>query len=191
MPVVGGASTSGVGPTSDGAHVRRLGALLASGDLELHALVLFQRTVAVRLDGREVDEDVGRAAVRRDEAEALLAVEPLHVALCHAEFSLRVMLFGSGPVTGSGPRPLIRRSRTGAITLGVERPDALVRCRNSERPMEYLLLGRLRTYGDCEYNHGNRTTTRPRGLVMIPTRAVTAGHPAWWSARNWAGLCPR
>src|SRR3954467_13496629 len=71
------------GTSSDGANVRRLGALLALGDVELHTLVLVQRAVAVGLDGGEVDEDVGSAAVRRDEAEALLAVEPLHGALCH------------------------------------------------------------------------------------------------------------
>src|SRR5450631_1248926 len=69
--------------SSDGANVRRLRALLAGGDVELHTLVLLQRTETVRLDGREVDEDVGRAAVGGDEAEALLAVEPLHGALCH------------------------------------------------------------------------------------------------------------
>ena len=40
-----------------------------------------------RLDGGEVDEDVRRPAVGGDEAVALLAVEPLHGALCHWCFS--------------------------------------------------------------------------------------------------------
>src|SRR4029079_6972444 len=63
--------------------VLRLRALGALGDVELDALVLVQRTVAVALDGRVVHEDVGAAAVLSNEAEALLSVEPLHGTLCH------------------------------------------------------------------------------------------------------------
>src|SRR4051794_34580516 len=80
-PRCGGPSTKGV---SDGLDVLRLRALGALGDLELHALVLVQRAVALALDGRVVHEDVGAAAVLSDEAEALLGVEPLHRTLCHA-----------------------------------------------------------------------------------------------------------
>ena len=38
---------------------------------------------AAALDGGVVDEDVGGAVVRSDEAEALFGVEPLHSTLCH------------------------------------------------------------------------------------------------------------
>src|SRR4051794_7895559 len=65
------------------ADVLRLRALLALRDVELHALVLLQRLVALPLDRAEVAEDVGAAVVLRDEAEALLRVEPLHCSLCH------------------------------------------------------------------------------------------------------------
>ena len=68
---------------SDGGDVLSLRALGALGDVELDALGLVKRTVAVRLDGRVVDEHVRSATVLSDESEALLGVEPLHGALCH------------------------------------------------------------------------------------------------------------
>src|SRR5215213_7426383 len=71
------------GRRSDGADVRGLRTLLALLDVELDALVLLQRAIARRLNGGEVDEDVGVPTVGGDEAVALLAVEPLHGALCH------------------------------------------------------------------------------------------------------------
>jgi hypothetical protein len=52
------------------------------GYFELNPLTLVERTVAVRLDGRVVDEDV-LAAVYGDEAVALFVVEPLDRALRH------------------------------------------------------------------------------------------------------------
>ena len=58
-----------------------LGTLLTLCDLELHTLTVFQRLVAVHLDRGEVDENV-LSSVDRDEAVALLAVEPLDGALC-------------------------------------------------------------------------------------------------------------
>src|SRR5919107_5390047 len=76
------------GARSERNDVLRLRALRALGDLELHALVLVQRAVALGLDGRVVHEDVGAAAVLSDEAEALLSVEPLHRTLCHAVSSV-------------------------------------------------------------------------------------------------------
>src|SRR3954468_16717575 len=81
-----GPSRGGTG--SERNDVLRLRALRALGDLELHALVLVQRAVALGLDGRVVHEDVGAAAVLSDEAEALLSVEPLHRTLCHAVSSV-------------------------------------------------------------------------------------------------------
>src|SRR6202012_5705903 len=49
----------------------------------LNTLVLGQGAEAVDLDGGVVDEDVGGAVVRGDEAVALVRVEPLHGALRH------------------------------------------------------------------------------------------------------------
>src|ERR1044072_6906328 len=68
---------------SDRADAGGLGALLALADLELHALVLVQAAEAGALALRVVHEDVSATAVRGDEAEALLGVEPLHSSLCH------------------------------------------------------------------------------------------------------------
>src|SRR5699024_3923016 len=61
-----------------------LRALLALTHLEAHALVLVQAAESVHLDLRVVDEHVGGAVVRGDETKALLSVEPLHSAFCHA-----------------------------------------------------------------------------------------------------------
>ena len=69
----------GSGDDLDPVRLRALGAL---DDVELHALVLVERAVAVGLDGGVVDEHV-LPAVHGDEAVALLVVEPLHGALCH------------------------------------------------------------------------------------------------------------
>src|SRR6516165_5302707 len=69
---------------SDLGDVRRLLALRARDQVELHPFPLGERAEAARADGREVHEDV-LSRVRRDEAEALRVVEPLHRAL-HASF---------------------------------------------------------------------------------------------------------
>src|SRR5690606_13428083 len=62
----------------------------ALGDLELDLLVLLERAVAARRDGRVVGEDVGAAVVGGDEAEALFSVEPLHGSGCHGVLLLEV-----------------------------------------------------------------------------------------------------
>src|SRR4029079_727022 len=67
---------------SDGADVLGFLALAAGCDVEFDALAFFEAAVAVALDCREVHEDV-ISAFARDEAEALLAVEPFHGACCH------------------------------------------------------------------------------------------------------------
>ena len=59
-----------------------LGAFLTLGDLELDARTVVERLVTVHINRGEVDEDV-LTTVDRDEAVALLAVEPLDSALCH------------------------------------------------------------------------------------------------------------
>ncbi len=68
---------------SDRADALGLGALLALPDLELDLLALVEGAVALHVDLAVVHEDVSAAVARRDEAEALLRVEPLHGSLCH------------------------------------------------------------------------------------------------------------
>src|SRR5258705_5184192 len=85
-PVAGPGRSRG-SDRADGLGLRALGAL---HDLELHALVLVQRAVAVGLDRGVVHEHVGAAAVHGDEAEALLRVEPLHGSLRHSVFSSEI-----------------------------------------------------------------------------------------------------
>src|SRR6478735_225623 len=70
-------------PGSDRADVLSLGALGTLRDLELDLLVLVQGLVTLGLDRRVVHEDVVAAVLLRDEAEALLSVEPLNSALSH------------------------------------------------------------------------------------------------------------
>src|ERR1700744_1968219 len=67
----------------------RLRALGAAASRVLHPLVLVQGAETVDLNGGVVDEDVGRAVVRGDEAIALVRVEPLHSALRHVLLLLR------------------------------------------------------------------------------------------------------
>src|SRR5664279_4595960 len=64
------------GSWSGDADVRRLGSLGALTDRVGDLLVLLEGAVAGAGDRREMDEHVGAATVRRDEAEALLGVEP-------------------------------------------------------------------------------------------------------------------
>src|SRR6266550_4894199 len=58
--------------------VLRRGALLGLHDLELHALAFGQRLEPLSLNRGVMHEAVLAAALRRDEAEALGVVEPLH-----------------------------------------------------------------------------------------------------------------
>src|SRR2546426_5418141 len=59
-----------------------LRALGGVSNLELNLLALFERLVAISLDGGVVDENVG-AVLPRDESIALCVVEPLHPTLHH------------------------------------------------------------------------------------------------------------
>src|SRR5262249_59258022 len=71
--------------SSDDSNVLGFLALAARGDVELDALALLQRAVALALNRREVDEDVVRAFTL-DEAVTLLGIEKLHCALrCHSD----------------------------------------------------------------------------------------------------------
>lgn len=57
-----------------------LGTLGAILDFVLHGLAFVQAAVAATFDSGEVREHVGATSVRRDEAEALLSVEPFDFA---------------------------------------------------------------------------------------------------------------
>src|SRR6266700_435759 len=70
--------------SADDPDVLRLGSLLALGDVELHLLPFLKAAVAATGDRAEVHEHV-RTALDRDEAVALVAVEPLHRALRHLD----------------------------------------------------------------------------------------------------------
>src|SRR5581483_6481330 len=89
---------------SDRTDVRRLGALLPLRDVVLHPLVLLEVAVALAGDRAEVHEHVGAAVLRSDEAEALLAAEPLHGSSCHVHSLLSLP---SGPLLP----PVVRRPR--------------------------------------------------------------------------------
>src|SRR5206468_2315930 len=67
---------------SDGADRRRLRPAIALLDVEFDPLPLLEAAVAIHLDGGEVHEHVP-TTVDRDEAVALVRVEPLDGALSH------------------------------------------------------------------------------------------------------------
>src|SRR6266478_2968726 len=86
---------SAVAPTSSRAgrsagdlDVFRLGSLLALGDVELDLLTFLQTAIAAAGDRAEVHEHVW-ATLDRDEAVALVAVEPLHSSLRHLDLLIR------------------------------------------------------------------------------------------------------
>src|SRR6188472_4133139 len=64
------------------ADVRCLRTLRAGADVERDALAFLQRLEAPFLDRREMREKILATVFRRDEAETLGFVEPLHSACC-------------------------------------------------------------------------------------------------------------
>jgi hypothetical protein len=71
---------------SDQTDVLGFLALATRGDIELDLLSLIERPVAIALDAGEVDEDVV-TLFPRNEAEALLGVEPLDGACSQKNLS--------------------------------------------------------------------------------------------------------
>ena len=63
-------------------YVFSLPALGAALHVEADCLTFLQRTVAVRLDGREMNENVF-AVLSLNEAKTLVAIEPLNCSLFH------------------------------------------------------------------------------------------------------------
>src|SRR5215208_125247 len=72
---------------AENAHVCGLGALVALLRLELDLRALIEGLEARAFDRAEMDEEVLASLVRRDEAEALVRVEPLDGSGCHAHTS--------------------------------------------------------------------------------------------------------
>src|SRR5689334_633558 len=82
----------------------------------LDPLVLLEGAEAVHLDGGVVDEDVGRAVVRGNEAVALVRVEPLHGALRHVLLLL---------MTISGTHGRVSRVEAAGVVTGPALGEAL------------------------------------------------------------------
>lgn len=91
-------------------HGRGLDALVRGLALELHLLFVAQAPEAGHLDHRLVDEDVGAAVVRGDEAPSLGHVEPLALAL--APDVLRV----AAAAAAAAARALLLRPAPPAVT---------------------------------------------------------------------------
>src|SRR6266849_3973920 len=95
-----GAGVVPAGASAGDPDVFRLGPLLAPRDVELDLLPFLQAAVAATGDRAEVHEHV-RATLDRDEAVALVAVEPLHSALRHLDL---LVMDAAPPARPWGPR---------------------------------------------------------------------------------------
>src|SRR5262249_22177535 len=93
----------------------------------LDPLILLEGAEAVHLDGGVVDEDVGRAVVRGDEAVALVRVEPLHGALRHVLLLLMTIFGNHGRVSrvAATTARLLGRAFCGCRTPAVRTSQAL------------------------------------------------------------------
>src|SRR5690606_5311123 len=78
------------------ANVRCLHAFGAAGRIVFDALVLLQRLEAAAGDGGEMCEQIVAAALRADETETFLVVEPLHCADGHVLMLLKGLLIKRG-----------------------------------------------------------------------------------------------
>src|SRR6266516_4621200 len=153
--------------STDDAYAVSLGTLGALSDLELDALSLVQRAVAVRLDGRVVDENV-LAAVHGDEAVALLVVEPLHGALCHVHSLLGAFPAPPFVVPGSslvGPASLQCTWAVGP--RGTPSAETLVTTTRAGRYTARRKRARLRRASPLavELRHGSGRIPLARGCV--------------------------
>src|SRR5437763_15747790 len=75
--------------SSGALDVARLLALGAGGDIELHLLAFLERLESGHVDGGKMREKIFAAAIRRDEAETLRVIEPLHSTSCHLQCFLK------------------------------------------------------------------------------------------------------
>src|SRR5664280_186106 len=116
MNGIGWARRRYAGSWSDGGDVRCLRSLGALADGVGDLLSLVEGAVAGAGDRREVDEHVGAAAVRGDEPESLLRVEPFDGALSHGVLQMSTDHRGRAPavtrVSGAGDGPAAARCRS-------------------------------------------------------------------------------
>src|ERR671915_522285 len=98
--------------SGDGAYVDGLRALVARLGVVLDPGALGKRLEAVADDAGVMDEQVLARLVRRDEAEALVVVEPLHGSGCHCWYlhSLFVLRRGGAVKQRLRALTLIRRT---------------------------------------------------------------------------------
>lgn len=99
-------------------------ALLSTLGLELDLLTLEEVAPTGADDSREVREDIGRAVVGSDEAEALLGVEPFDSASGHVDIPFQVLL---GARARRPYLPPLRRRRRGTCGCAGHRGRARFR----------------------------------------------------------------
>lgn len=104
-------------------HGLRLGALLTGADGEFDGLPLLEDAEARHLDARVVDENV-LPVIDRDEAEALLGVEPFDSALRHANLLLLndEVIVSTGGATESGFGSIVDARASKLLLRGNTRP---------------------------------------------------------------------
>src|SRR6266487_817409 len=120
---------SPAGGSAGDPDVFRLGSPLALGDVELDLLPFLQAAVATTGDRAEVDEHV-LATIDRDEAVALVAVEPLHSALRHRD----LLVVDAAPRRGcGGPRSPLLWASVSRNTRGWK-PCGRSAARRTEQP---------------------------------------------------------
>ena len=138
--------------SSDDAHSGGLRALVALADLELHTLPLVEAAVAARVDLGVVDEDVSSAPVDRDEAEALLAVEPLDCSLCH-----ELLLAGAGLRTVRSPAVMVAGWGVDDAVSRSHRVPAACKTRTPKRTTSVsLTVARHSLFRDDRFSRGCR-----------------------------------
>src|SRR5436190_20860420 len=118
-----GRESSPADASADDPDVICLGPLLALRDVELDLLPFLQAAVAAAGDRAEVHEHV-LATIDRDEAVALVAVEPLHSALRHPDLL----------IVDAAPRPWPRGPRSRHLLLGQPVTERAGGCKPCGRP---------------------------------------------------------
>src|ERR1700729_2280477 len=131
--VPGSFSLAGTCSRSDGSDGLSLRTPVALRDVKLDPLTLFEGAVAIRLDSREVNEYVP-TTVDRDEAGALVRVEPFDGALSHSQ--------QLPTCTGCGFRPCLAEPGDRGTVLASSASSACRSSRtNSDRTRLYNVEG--------------------------------------------------
>src|SRR5580693_5102741 len=169
---------SGTGPSRwsardlHGANRLCLRSAVALRDVELDTLALFEGAVAIRLDGGEVHEHIP-TTVDRDEAVALVRVEPFDGALSHYQ-----QLPNSGSAFGFRPcHRETRRSRSGPDVLHKSSLPSC--CTDSDRTRLYNVpLGHASSYSPNPARPSSNTIHRRRPAVT-DRRPEIRRPPGW------------